>query len=75
VRCAPGPLSLKGAAREGHQRRTYPLRSGYRTGRAGARGVRSPETVPPPELTLLVAAGEQEDPCPFFASRRHGALA
>jgi hypothetical protein len=27
----------------------------------------------PPELTLLVAAGEQEDPCPFFASRRHGA--
>src|ERR1035441_5899765 len=24
----------------------------------------------PPELTLLVAAGEQEDPCPFFASRR-----
>ena len=29
----------------------------------------------PPELTLLVAAGEQEDLCPFFASRRHGALA
>src|ERR1022692_2018289 len=28
-----------------------------------------------PELTLLVAAGEQEDLCPFFASRHHGALA
>jgi hypothetical protein len=27
------------------------------------------------KATLLVAAGEQEDLCPFFASRRHGALA
>jgi hypothetical protein len=26
-------------------------------------------------VTVATAAGEQEDLCPFFASRRHGALA
>src|ERR1035438_7627498 len=46
VRCAPGPLSLKGAARAGHQRHTYPLRSGQKPAWPGARGGRSPETVP-----------------------------
>src|ERR1017187_10039106 len=52
VRCAPGPLSLKGAARAGHQRHTYPLRSGQKPAWPGARGGRSPETVPIQSVSL-----------------------